>query len=803
MKSTPAIRNLTMAILSLSVLGSEAWAQDQRTQQVIAVEEIVVTATRRSESIQDVPVAVTVLDESALEDAGAVDLRSLVSMTPTLNVFTSASTAQTSFISVRGVGTLGNNAGLESAVGTFIDGVYQPRPGIAMSEFVDMKQVEVLRGPQGTLFGRNTSAGALVLQSNAPTMDENSGSVALTAGSDSLANGKGVLNMAASDELAFRFSGSYRSRDGLYDNPATGGDAHDVDRFLVRGQALWQPSDDLSVRFIVDYAESDELCCQALVEEGSPFAPFFGLAGIPGGGVVVSGEDALDRRQFNGNPRREETDHLGISAELNWDFENSTFTFISAYRDFEAISSGDADSVNTDFFAVPDWSPNVTGVESFTLEARLQGEVGRLDWLIGAFYGDEEVNNDFTLVMGPDADAQLNAFYFGVLAGAIGNPLAFGPSPVMLFTQGNSINGSFNRNKGTQDSKSYSIFTHNIFNVTDRFSITLGLRYVDEEKDGGIALLGGESAACGGVLTNPALAPGGPLAGFAPLAVGLICNHIYAPQLSNPFTADFEDDALTYTASGSYNLADNITVYAGYTKGFKSGGINLELGANPADPTFDSEDVEAYEIGWKSTFFDSKLGLNIALFDQDIEDFQLNTFDGLRLAVLSVPAAGSTGVEVELRADLADWLTVNTAVSYYDASYPSDCDGGVFSTTITPLCGTDLPNAPEVGAFIGVNTHFVLANGLALRLVGNLRYADKSLPSPVNPTSYQDSTTMIDVRAVLAAANERWSVEVWGKNITDELMHTRGRFPIPFQGGGSLSYVIDPETYGVTFRIGF
>ena len=801
MKDKSAI--LAIAILSLSVLGTEAWAQNEQPQVDTTIEEVVVTATKRTASIQDVPVAVTVLDEDALDDAGAVDLKSLVNMTPTLNVFSSASTAQTSFISIRGVGTLGNNVGLESAVGTFIDGVYQPRPGIAMSEFVDMKQVEVLRGPQGTLFGRNTSAGALVLRSNEPNMDETSGSVELTAGNENLANVKGMVNIAANDELAFRFAGSYRSRDGLYDNPTTGKDAHDIDRFMVRGQALWQPNDEVSVRFVADYAESDELCCQGGIEVGSPFTPFFSLASIPGGGAAVTGESALDKRLFNGDPRREGTDHLGISAELNWEFENSTLTFISAYRDFEAISSGDADSVNTDFFAVPGSSPNVTGVESFTLEARLQGEAGKLDWLVGAFYGDEEVRNDFTLAMGPDADAHLNAFYFGVLAGATGDPLALGPSPILAFTQGNSINGAFNRNEGTQDSKSFSIFTHNIFNVTDRFSITLGLRYVDEEKDGGIAVLGGESAACGGVLTNPALAPGGPLAGFAPLAFGLICNGLYAPQLSNGFTTDFEDDALTYTASGSYNLADNMSVYASYTKGFKSGGINLELGANPADPTFDSEDVEAYEIGFKSTFFDNKVVLNIALFDQDIEDFQLNTFDGIRLAILSVPNAESSGAEVELRADLADWLTVNTAVSYYDASYPSDCDGGVVNTTITPLCGTDLPNAPEVGAFLGLNTHFVIANGMALRMVANFRYADESLPSPINPTAYQDSTTMVDVRAALMSADERWSVELWGKNITDEFRHTRGKFPIPFQGGGSISYLTDPKTYGVTFRMGF
>ena len=774
---------------------------------VVAIEEILVTATRRAESIQDVPVAVTVLDQSALEDGGIVDIRDIGSLTPSVNLFTSNSSTTTTSVRIRGVGTLGNNIGLESAVGTFIDSVYQPRPGIALGEFVDVKQVEVLRGPQGTLFGRNTSAGALVVQSNAPVIGENSGNVELTAGNESLVNVKGVANLPANDELAFRFAGSYRSRDGLYDNPQTGEDSHAIDhRFMLRGQALWQPSEDINVRVITDYAESDENCCQAILEVDTAIVPLFALAGIPGGGVAAVGDSALEKRLFNGNSRFEESEHFGISAEIEWEIGNSTLTVIPAYRDFRSSAFGDADGVSLNVLTFAESSPTVTDVESFTLEARLQGEAadGKLSWLIGAFYGDEDLSYDQTLMLGPDADAYFNATYFAVLA-AGGNPFALGPNPTLVFTQGNSNNGSFNRSVGTQNTESVSIFTHNIFHVTDRFSITGGLRYVDEEKVGGIALPGGQSDACQGALTNPAFAPGGPLQPLAPLGIGLACVSFYAPQFARSFDAEFADDAFTYLFSGGYELTDNILVYASYNRGFKSGGINLDIGADPNGPTFESEEVETIEIGWKSTFFDDRLGLNIALFDQDIDDFQLNTFDGLAFQVFNVPAADSTGVEIEFRADLADWFTVNTGLAIIDSSYPDDCAGNLMSPTVSMLCGTDLPNAPDVAAAIGAVTHFVLGNGIGLRLLANVRYDDKSLPSPVNPTAYQDSNTTVDVRAVIVAANERWSVDFWGKNVTDEVVLTRGKFPLAFRGfnDASTTFVTDPKTYGVTVRVGF
>ena len=262
---------------------------------------------------------------------------------------------------------------------------------------------------------RYTCAGALVVQSNAPVIGESSGNVEFTAGNESLVNVNGVANLPANDELAFRFAGSYRSRDGLYDNPQTGEDSHAIDhRFMLRGQALWQPSEDVSVRVITDYAESDENSCQAILEVDTAIVPLFALAGIPGGGVAAVGDSALEKRLFNGDSRFEKSEHFGISAEIEWEIGSSTLTVIPAYRDFSASAIGDADGVSLNVLSFAESSPTVTDVESFTLEARLQGEAadGKLSWLIGAFYGDEDLSYDQTLMLGPDADAYFNATYF-------------------------------------------------------------------------------------------------------------------------------------------------------------------------------------------------------------------------------------------------------------------------------------------------------------------------------------------------------------------------------------------------------
>lgn len=263
------------------------------------IEEITVTATKREASIQDVPVAVTALSGSDLDDAGVQDLRDLSIVAASFNMNSFNTENQGSTLRIRGVGTSGNNTGLESAVGVFVDGIYLSRPGVALGDLMDLEAVEVLRGPQGTLFGRNTSAGALNIRTKAPSFDDPEFFINLTAGNYDARNIQIGGGGALSDTLAYRIAAAVRDQDGFLES-ATGAESRTRDRYLIRGQILWEPSDQLSIRLIADYSEADEACCDAVVIQESPAAMFgsFAAAGLPAnGGIVHFGDNALkDRR---------------------------------------------------------------------------------------------------------------------------------------------------------------------------------------------------------------------------------------------------------------------------------------------------------------------------------------------------------------------------------------------------------------------------------------------------------------------------------------------------------------------------
>ena len=808
-----ASRLLLGASVAAMGLSGAAVAQDDAEPAQKRLSTVTVTATQRSESIQDVPIAVTALGEEQLENAGVVDIRSLVSLSPSLNFTNAQSSATTTSLRIRGVGSIGNNPGFESSVGIFVDGVYQARPGVALGEFVDVEQVELLRGPQGTLFGRNTSSGALVVRTNAPKIGVQEGSAEFTYGNENLVNVKGVYNIPVNDQFALRAAGSFRQRDGFYGNSQGLEDTNDVDRLLLRGQALWEPNNDLSVRVIADYSESEENCCGVVVFSETPILPLYTLAGIPGGGVTESGPNAIDDRLQNGRPRLEDSEQFGISAELVWDLGGAELTIIPAYRDFESSFTGDSDFVNVDFLRVPDGERAVTSVEATTFEARLQGEAldGRLDWLFGGFYADEEILAESKFGLGADADAYMNAVFYSILAaGPAADPLALGPNPVGVFSQGNTLNGSLNSNVGTQSGETFSVFTHNIFDVTDDFSITAGLRYVDEKKSGGRTIVGGSSAACAGAQTNPGFGPGGPLEPLAPLGIGLLCNSLWAPEGTQPFQEVFEDDELTYVFSGRYEFTDNVSAYLSYSHGFKSGGINLDPSAGAAGAggqSFVSEVVDSVELGLKSDLFDGRVRANVTLFDMDIDDLQYLTFDGTAFRVFNIAKANSSGAEIELEGQVNDWLSLNAAFAFTDASYPDDCGGANPDAEVAPLCGNNLPNAPEFTTVLGANVDYALDNGMRVRFIPSVRYEDESSPSAGDPTFIQDSSTLVDLRLALTAADDQWSLELWGKNVTDEDTLTRGGFSVPFRGLGPAAakgtFLIDPASYGVTLKTRF
>ncbi len=796
-------------------------------------DEIVVTATRRASDIQDVPIAVSAMPAEQLEKAGVDDIRDISILSPSVNFINSQSSSTTTSIRIRGVGTVGNNPGFESSVGIFIDGVYQPRPGIALGEFVDVASVEILRGPQGTLFGRNTSVGALVVKSAAPHFDGVDGQVSATVGNYDLVNLQGAINAPLSDQLAVRFAGSVRKRNGVLENELVGADPNDVDRFLLRGQALWQPTDGFSVRLIADYADSKENCCGAIILEETAFAPFFPLAGLtPIAGVSRVGESAFDDRISNTEGRFESTESWGVNAEVNWDFDAAKLTYILAYRDFQSNYYGDSDFTNLDFLVIPENEPALTTLTNFTQEVRLQGLVfdDRLDWLVGAFYSDEEVVDQNNFHVGADGQKLVNTDAFAAIVGFYGlDPFTFGPDPVATFTQGVPMEGMFATNKLFQTTESWSLFTHNIFELAPGLFLTAGARYVDEVREGGLDQVAFESQAClntlqtvgaiqnGLVPLPPGIGPeeaGGALSAF----VALICNPAFTqtglvPGGPSEFDETFEDDTFTYTFNGRYEFTDSFSAYVSFTHGYKSGGINLAVTGSSDDTgsqVFEAEIVDSYELGLRSHIFGGRTRANMTIFHMDVTDFQLLTFTGTEFLVFNVPNVKSTGVELETQTRLGDFTGVNLSYVYTDARYTDDCDGGVENALVSRLCGYQLPNAPAHVVVGGISQEVPIGMNYMLTLSPLLRYESKSKPAPDLPDFDQDSSTFLDFRVAFGDRDGAWALELWGKNMLDERTQSRTFF-VPYRGvndaNGNFAaqgaFVVEPRTYGASVRVKF
>ena len=829
-----------LALLSTTALmsASTAFAQDN-SDTSFGEDVIISTATRRPEALQDVPIAVTVLAPEVLEKQGVVNIQNLSIVAPSFASSQAQTASGTVVLRIRGVGTTSNNIGFESAVGVFIDGAYQSRPGIALGEFVDVERVEVLRGPQGTLFGRNTSAGALNITNVRPDLSEVGGFVNATFGSFDHKSVQGAFNAPIiDDKVAIRLTGAYRNRNGhisLFDrNGDKLGNANGIDQFLLRGQIGFEADNGLKGRLIADAQESRapvgaSIEIQQASVETAGFFDRVGLGqrgGMVGPEVAIGPDDdagaqgAVDRlvgaANFLPDPHMAQT---GFVAELEYPVGDiGDLIYIGSLRNYEAIESYDSDFSALDVFNVID-SP--VEIDTMTHELRMQGSAmdNRFNWLVGAYYSEEDIEQNVNFELGAEYGELVGALFGGAL----------GPNPLTLLTgvdpEGTSITQNY-----TQDSTSFSVFTHNSFDVTDALSVTLGLRYSDESKDGSFTQSNVDNQLCPATLNAVAggLPPGVPVTSV----LGLGCLAFLAPadlELSDsPVTAifatprtfdeKFEDDELIYTAKLGYEIAPSVSTYASFTHGYKSGGFNLDSTAAsrtsvapPGDPSFKSETVDAYEIGLKSKLLDNRLTLNVAGFIQNFQNFQVLEFTGAQFTTFNVPKADSQGVEIEAVARPIDGLTLNGALTLLDASYPDDCAGDDTRINVTALCGNDLTNAPNTVGILGAGYEGHISGDFGFFVNGQMRYeSDRRTSTQAvvlstgapNPFDIQPSNVKINARLGLTNEESDYALELWATNLTDE--KTRGvTFNTVFRGTSRSAFTQEPRMYGVTLRKGF
>ncbi|MCW3848480.1 TonB-dependent receptor [Sphingomonas sp. LB-2] len=454
--------NLLAASALTLFVATPAFAQDTppkdetNSQEYQSANDIVVTATRRNETVQTVPLAVTAVPNSLLENAGVQDIKGLEQLAPSLQTTTGQSAATGSSLSIRGVGTAGDNPGFEPAVGVFIDGVFRPRAGVALSELPELERVEILRGPQGTLFGRNTSAGALSIFTAQPAF-ELGGYVEGSYGNYNAWELEGAITGPVSEQFALRLDAGVRKRDGFIDDANSSRFINNIDRWNVRGQALLD-SGDFTLRIIGDYSETDEACCGAVsIARGSlagainSIATPQGLVGLytgaqvtvpyttPTPGSITFSLNPDDRVQAV-SPNRfygEQVKDYGGSAEINWDLGGVNLTSITAYRQWRATRAQDIDFSGIDRAYRDGYK---TGLNDFTQEIRLQGSAGVLDWLVGGFYLNEKLDLTDTVRFGNDGNRYVDTVFAGALGApppaGFGTPLQFygslGPS-VPLF----------------------------------------------------------------------------------------------------------------------------------------------------------------------------------------------------------------------------------------------------------------------------------------------------------------------------------------------------------------------------------
>ncbi len=771
------------------------------------IEEIVVTAQKREQSIQDVPISVSAFDSAFLDDAGVDDVLELQFFVPGLTVYNNQSAAQTNF-NIRGVGTAGNSLSLESSVGVYVDGVYRARQSSAINDLIDVERVEVLKGPQGTLFGKNTASGAVQFLTVAPQIDEVGGYLEVNGGSESYGNLNGAINIPLVDGVAAaRLSGGFTQRDGYVDNIATGEELNDRDRYSLRGQLLFLPTDTVEVRVIADYSEIDEKCCSAsnvFDGPGDTLAAFVaagGLAGpLPGASFVqpleALGADLVLANRFDDDVTAMDIDPFaeieesGVSVEVNWDLADFTLTSVTAFRSYEATNFVDADFSSLDTLSA---SGGTAEQDTFTQEFRITGTFGdSVTYVAGVYYFDQDLDNETTLRLGSTANPLLTGGATnGLLVGGALGCAALGITAICddpVFPE----NGQSD-NISMQEQTSWAVFAQADFDLSEKLIATLGLRYLEEEKDMDVTFT--ES------LFNPLWAAFTPLSPFVPDVDG----------------AEFEDETVTGTAKLTYYWNDTFMTYVSFGRGYKSGGTNIDridpaLTGSPL--LFDPETSDSWEIGMKGDFLDQRLRVNAAVYRTDFDDFQANTFVGTGFVLQNAGEIQTEGFELEVFALPAEWLTLQSGVAYVDAEYESFEGGSCIRTPFGNEPDASQPNFPVVcdssGNTVGGTPEWtVYGSALVERRMdnGNLFYGqldvnwrdDNPSGTDNDPNKFADSYTLTNLRLGYRFSGDRYDVSLWAKNLFDEDF-TNGAFNSVIREGSLTEYHTEPQTWGITLR---
>jgi len=861
---------------------------------------IIVSATKRNTTLQETPVAVTVTTSDVIEKAQILDIKDLQTVVPTFRVSQLQNAGNTT-LSIRGLGNGGNNIGIEPSVGLYIDGVYRSRAAAQIGDLPKLERVEVVSGPQSTLFGKNAPVGVVSIVTAKPGF-ETTGFVEGGIGNFNQLYAKGYITGGITDSLAISLGGGFQVRDGYFEpvEGSGGGDFNDLDRFNVRAQALWEPTENFSARLIVDQSTLDENCCGVATAIIGPTAGIVNALGgtVPSQSAPGNFEaDPFDYRTSVNVPQTNEIDDGGASLQLDWDLDalgGATFTSITAKRKNSYDYFGDSDFTTLELL---EDTFQFVDIDTFSQEFRLASNGdGRLAWLIGGFYQNEDIEQESGLDYGSDLRAYIDALATG------GASIAFGPSvsplagfeQILGFEPGNFFGDQVRIEEDfTQANESWSIFGNIDFDITDRLTLTIGGNYTDDAKRvsastvnndefSNLSLTGADgtqiistglfldgNAAAGvpsftqalGLPFTPANFQAAATGAFGPAAqgyvngvlaasAGLAADEVNGPLaglLALQFQPQFlslpnavedgrtSDSEFTYSVKGSYEVSDNLNAYVGYSTGFKASSFNLTRDARPflADAAAlqtagllpnnftpatgrnfgtrfsGPESIALIEAGLKAKF--EWGAINVAVFDQTVENFQSTIFQGTGFVLSNAGEQSTRGIELDSTFTPFEGLTLGVSGILQDPKFDDftgapvivggelDLADGV-ADGVGDLSGTQPAGINELAVTLQAQYEFALSDSIDAYVRGDWQYEDEV--QVVNNIAGVLRDTSVFNGAIGFSFNESLDVRFWGRNLFNHETFTSA-FPGVVQAGSVNVYPNQPRTYGASLRKSF
>lgn len=733
---------LPLLCASISLLVS-ATAQAQ-------LEEVVVTAQKRTENLQDVPIAVTSLSGQAIEEANLPDIAGLTALAPSLN-FTLGSSDRNSSLRIRGLGTDSFNVGIEPSVSIVVDGVVQTRPSAAFARLTDVERVEILRGPQGTLFGKNASVGALNIVTRKPNLDQFEGRVEMGVAGNNEYSPSGMISGPLSQNVAYRLNASYQERDGVVDNVFTGGTSGSLEYASYTGKLLWQPTDASELIFTVDHYYRDTNCC------GTPLL----IDGIDGNAVVqISSADYMNVTPGPENddvaldlPQSSDQDQSMLSLHAEWGLGEHTITSITAFTDFAFGNFSDRDNTPAQLQR----SRSYTDAETFTQEFRLASpSAERYDYVLGLFYYDSDVarGNYFEGYRDNDPTDILSD---GTLVGV-------DPSGLRA-----------NQFDAAIDIRNYAAFGQFNYRPTDDLTLLLGFRALREEQSF--------------TYEDVELGPGGRL-----------------NSNSVPFFEDsIDDDALIGKVGLQYAFSDSVNAYVTLGTGYKGAAYRAQNAFSPqqaaaGEASLDAETSDSYEIGLKSMLLSDRVQLNVAAYQVEFEGFQAQAPDLVNGGNINqnIGEVHQRGVEVEVDAAPVENLRLTAGINWSDNRIEEGFTGCYGGQTLEEGClvdpetgrnfqniaGGELQNAPDLRYILKGRYGFEMANGYQPYFMANYAWQDDvQYQLNQDPRGIQEAYGILNLSAGVASPEDTVEVSLYIKNALDE-QYVAGYGGSPGNAGG-------------------